>query len=518
MLSPAELFAVRNRKQNLPQRSHGQKDFLPDGSEVQGAKLQTCREEQWELLGEERVERLGRLGRGVWKPEEDLVELTLPAGKFWHSMGFAKEGRQCLLPEEALYLLECGKIQLFFRDLQLSVQEAYEKLVSGGSITLLHYQVYSHLKRLGYIVTRFNPSSVQTPYVRQLNLNTHDIARSRKRKRSSSPCDEKKPVEESSVTESSRSVSLRPKLETTNGDQINLITASTCCPSEESAPSSTVPIHLSSQQASDEIESHHSDNHVKSPCKSSQPDPGISKAGATFPASSRWDFLKIRFPNCAPNQPCVEFQDPEPNLIPENISGRPVDISRWLGKLNLRREKASRREQEQWDWERKYKISINADPQVKNCTNWKEYKQHLLKKACRRDQERPPHLWNSTVQPMLILGPIKSTASVLEDISVMSQSTLLDDSKRIQKLPNLPQIHFNLYQADGTSTFKKSKPGKPYAHLCVRSFDEQIPTLLTLKTLAYQSGDVPLVFALVDYGEVAFYTFKDFQLPVDVYP
>lgn len=50
------------------------------------------------------------------------------------------------------------------------------------------------------------------------------------------------------------------------------------------------------------------------------------------------------------------------------------------------------------------------------------------------------------------------------------------------------------------------------------SFDEQIPTLLTLKNLAYQSGDVPVVFALVDYGEVAFYTFKDFQLPVDVYP
>lgn len=28
-------------------------------------------------------------------------------GKFWHTMGFTQHGKQCLLPEEALYLLEC---------------------------------------------------------------------------------------------------------------------------------------------------------------------------------------------------------------------------------------------------------------------------------------------------------------------------------------------------------------------------------------------------------------------------
>lgn len=28
-------------------------------------------------------------------------------GKFWHTMGFSERGKQCLLPEEALYLLEC---------------------------------------------------------------------------------------------------------------------------------------------------------------------------------------------------------------------------------------------------------------------------------------------------------------------------------------------------------------------------------------------------------------------------
>lgn len=48
------------------------------------------------------------------------------------------------------------------------------------------------------------------------------------------------------------------------------------------------------------------------------------------------------------------------------------------------------------------------------------------------------------------------------------------------------------------------------------SFDEQIPSLRALKQVTYQSGDVPVVFALVDYGEIAFYSLKEFKLPVDV--
>lgn len=53
-----------------------------------------------------------------------------------------------------------------------------------------------------------------------------------------------------------------------------------------------------------------------------------------------------------------------------------------------------------------------------------------------------------------------------------------------------------------------------YFSLC--SFDEQIPSLQALKQVTYQSGDVPVVFALVDHGEIAFYSLKEFKLPVDV--
>lgn len=495
MLSPAELFAVRSREQSLPQRSHGQKDFLPDGSQVQNEKLQICRAEQWELLAEERVERLGSLGRGVWKPEEELVELTLPAGKFWQTMGFTEGGRQCLLPEEAVYLLECGTIQLFYRDLPLSVQEAYKRLLSHDPVSLLHYQVYSHLKRLGYIVTRFDPSSIQLPYERQINLESH-VLLNRKRKRNSRPC--------SGTVEELNTSGNDGKEESKPSKKVSY------CP-EIVASFTPEPLVLDNVIIDDEAK----DNSRLLGNKEEAKD---FEAPIKSQRKYRWDFSKICLPNCGYDHPCLQLPDPEPAFLPDNVIGHHVDVSPWLEKLNLRREKFSRREQEQLDWERKYKISINADPKIKKCSNWSEYKKFLRERERQSHSERPAHIWSSTVRPLLTPGQVKSTASVLEQVTVISQSTLLEDRKRLQDMQNVLQINFSLYQADGNSEFKKSKPGKPYAHLCVCSFNEEIPSLRTVKTLAYQSGDIPVVFALVDCGEIAFYTFKDFQLPVDVYP
>ncbi|XP_075701501.1 tRNA-splicing endonuclease subunit Sen54 isoform X2 [Rhinoderma darwinii] len=489
MLSPVELFSVRSREQSLPQRSHGQKDFLSDGSQIQKEKLRICRTEQWELLAEERVERLGSLGSGVWKPEEELVELTLPAGKFWQTMGFTEGGKQCLLPEEAVYLLEC---------------EAYEELLSRGPVSLLHYQVYCHLKRLGYIVTRFDSRSVQKPYERQINLESR-VVPNRKRKRSSRPCLGAQNDSETSGNNSKEESKLSKSKISHCPETVAALTPEsvTFVPVLESVKADDVAKNNNPQLASTEARNKEA-NDFKAPMESQR--------------KYRWDFSKICFPNCARDQPCVQLPVPKPAFLPDNVVGRQVEISHWLGKLNLRREKFSRREQEQLDWERKYKISINADPKIKKCSNWIEYKKLLRERECQSHRERPAHLWSSTIRPLLTPGQVKSTASVLEQITVITQSTLLEDCKRLQDKQNIPQIHFNLYQADGSAEFKKSKPGKPYAYLCVCSFDEQIPSLRTVKSLAYQSGDIAVVFALVDWGEIAFYTFKDFQLPVDVYP
>uniref|UniRef100_A0A8D2NEI4 tRNA-splicing endonuclease subunit Sen54 N-terminal domain-containing protein n=1 Tax=Zonotrichia albicollis TaxID=44394 RepID=A0A8D2NEI4_ZONAL len=116
----------------------------------------------------------GNLVKAEWKPEQGIVELKSPAGKFWHTMGFSERGKQCLLPEEALYLLECGSVQLFYRDVPLSIQEAYETLLCQEAMSLSHYQVellYTTLLSASVLVS---PSStVLSPYERQLNLEGH---------------------------------------------------------------------------------------------------------------------------------------------------------------------------------------------------------------------------------------------------------------------------------------------------------------------------------------------------------
>ncbi|KAF0021987.1 hypothetical protein F2P81_025760 [Scophthalmus maximus] len=199
-------------------------------------------------------------------------------------MGFSDKGKQCLLPEEALYLMECGNLQVFYQDLPLSIQDGYERFLSSRTVSLRQYQVFGHLKRLGYVVHRFDASSEPSSYARQLNLppSRDRAGKQLKRKRSGSPT-------------------------------------------------------------------------------------------ATATASCR-------------------------------LTGS-----------------------DEW------------------------------------------------------------------------------------------RLCFSVYQPDTVAEFKKSNPGKPYSRICVCSFDGPVPDLRALKLLASQSADVPVVFAVVDQGDISFYTFKDYQLPTDVH-
>ncbi|XP_068269171.1 tRNA-splicing endonuclease subunit Sen54 isoform X2 [Nyctibius grandis] len=466
--------AARGRKAR--QRPHGQKDFIPDGSAEQAEKLRLCREQQWQLLSEQRVERLGSLVKAEWKPGQGIVELKSPAGKFWHTMGFTERGKQCLLPEEALYLLEC---------------------------------VFSHLKQLGYIVLRFDPSTVPSPYERQLNLESHCQSSGkhhRKRRRSSSPrLHEKKHKVSEDLPEAEGTSEIA-------GDDCG---DSSCLPMDEK-PLSEQP--KESAAGTGEGES----NPV--PCDTGQKDflsPSRSRSGGHKESSTGthapcWDFTTIILPNVAPDQPCTHLPSPDKGLLPENVPGKEVDVTCWCARINQKREKLSRKEREQRERESRYKSSVNADQEVRCCSNWQEYKALLERRSRQRVWRRPPHLWDQAVTPLLRPDEATSSAALLQQISVLQPCHILDGASRLQEDPEGMKIDFNVYQADAVAKFKKTNPGKPYVRMCVRSFDEQIPSLRALKQVTYQSGDVPVVFALVDHGEIAFYSLKEFKLPVDV--
>ena len=68
-------------------------------------------------------------------------------------------GGLTLLPEETLYLVERGSVDLRWRgagleDVSLSLQAAYAYLVGKQGLTLERYVVYAGLKRCGYLVQR----------------------------------------------------------------------------------------------------------------------------------------------------------------------------------------------------------------------------------------------------------------------------------------------------------------------------------------------------------------------------
>uniref|UniRef100_A0A665TP89 tRNA-splicing endonuclease subunit Sen54 N-terminal domain-containing protein n=1 Tax=Echeneis naucrates TaxID=173247 RepID=A0A665TP89_ECHNA len=465
-----KLFAARSRSHKIPIR--GQKDFFPNDSEEQRQRLEQSLNEHWSLISEERVERLGNLVRAKWIPGDQIVELQSPAGKFWQTMGFSSDGKQFLLPEEALYLMECGNLQVFHRDLPLSIQDGYERFLSPNTLRLQQYQVFGHLKRLGYVVHRFDPSSEPSSYARRLNLpQSRDRAgRQLKRKRSASP------------TPSCRQTQL---------------TASSEAPSVQAATTSTAEERRGRSWWMTEDLKHKASVH----CPPS--------------ASSHWDFSTVPFPDLGGRlSGCLA--SPDPSLLPGALAVGVCDVAAWKGRINLRKVKMSAKERNREKEVCRRRRDINKDREVQQCSNWADYKKLLAKRQGRR-KGRPEHLWNREVAPLHDPRQPLPTGELLDKISVLKSTNLLEGASRLKGSDEW-KICFNVYQPDTVADFKKSNPGKPYSRMCVCSFDDPVPDLRAIKLLASQSGDVPVVIAVVDHGDISFYTFKDFQLPKDVYP
>ncbi|KAL1277612.1 hypothetical protein QQF64_024285 [Cirrhinus molitorella] len=491
LLSPSELFEARSQSHKIPVR--GQKDFLPSGSEQQRARLQQSLDEHWTLLTEERVERLGNLVKAVWIPDERLVELQSPAGKFWQTMGFSERGKQYLRPEEALYLMECGNVQVFYQDLPLSIQEGYERFLSHGTVTLHQYQVFGHLKRLGYVVNRFDPSSVPSTYERRLNLPASSLDKQRKqlkRKRSQSPV-------------SSDKQNTSPVEKMTTQDQSEQLVHTSESPAGQTAPDP--PLEESMQSADVSDRTWWMEEDVQLPAAQAQS------------AAPRWDFSSISFPDLGSRRShSASLASPDPSLLPGALEVGGCDLAPWLRRLNVKQEKLSQRERERQRERDRYHRDINSDREVRHCRNWAEYLQLVEDRRRRSQKDRPVHLWEKEVTPLTQPGQCTSHRELLDQISIIKSSSL---SEEVSSLSPSDQwkISFDVYQPDTVAEFKKSQPGRPYTRMCVCSFDGPVPDLHAMKQLSVQSGDVSVTFAVVDHGDISFYCFKDFRLPTDVY-
>ncbi|XP_077590924.1 tRNA-splicing endonuclease subunit Sen54 [Stigmatopora nigra] len=473
ILSPSELFSARTRSHKIP--TVGQKDFSPDDSEEQRQRLEQSLSEHWSLVSEERVERLGNLVKATWIPDDQVVQLEAPAGKFWQTMGFSANGKQYLQLEEALYLMECGNVQVFYRDLPLSIQDGYEWFLSSKTISLQQYQVFGHLKRLGYVVHRFDASSEPSAYARQLNMPVSRGQNTLKRKRSDSPvatCSK----QESSMKRQPEEV--QPDLES------ELMAESPAC------TSGGRPWWAGNSPDT---------NDTKKPIHGRTP---------------HWD-RSIVFPNVAnARRSSTSLPSPDPSLLPGALTVGSCNVALWISALNKRQVKMSDKEKEREQRNQKWEMDRNK--KERECRNWAEYHQLMTKRQANHGR-RPQHLWEMEVTPLHDPSQPVSTGELLNKISIIKSTNLLEGASSLQASEEW-KICFNVYQPDTVATFKKSKPGKPFARMCVCSFSGPVPNLATIKQLTFQSGDVQIIFAVVDAGDISFYTFKDFQLPTDIYP
>lgn len=95
------------------------------------------------------------------------VYVPNPKGQYFKTVGQADSwGRVWLLPEEALYLVERGSLDIRWpcsvtgeegdgaSELPMSLQAAYTSFIGRGGLAVERYSVYTGLRRLGYAVVR----------------------------------------------------------------------------------------------------------------------------------------------------------------------------------------------------------------------------------------------------------------------------------------------------------------------------------------------------------------------------
>lgn len=160
----------------IPKR--GEKEFEPDGTTVQNQSLKESQQAMFDALSNTRGHHIKHKLIGVWVPKLNQCVILQIRGNFFRDMGVAHGTLMYLNQYETVYLVERGSLIAY-----LSSDEFESWLDSGGTefdietklwaldleylycltkVDILQYQVYSYLKRLGYILqTRLLQPTIQ---------------------------------------------------------------------------------------------------------------------------------------------------------------------------------------------------------------------------------------------------------------------------------------------------------------------------------------------------------------------
>ena len=137
----------------LPELCGSSKLFTSDTSVAEQENLTSVLHSYGELLHEERVCHKRTLSVARWDSDTNLAVVEQRKGSNVVKFGFHNGDGMFLYPEDALFLMDQGLLELFYQGLPLSMHEAYMLMVPLLP-SFEYYEVFSYLCRLGYVVRR----------------------------------------------------------------------------------------------------------------------------------------------------------------------------------------------------------------------------------------------------------------------------------------------------------------------------------------------------------------------------
>lgn len=135
----------------LPKR--GSKDYEPDGTNIQMSQLEKSKDAMFTTLSVPRGHIKKHFVKAEWVADRRQARVLNPKGSFLQTCGRVDSQNQCWLNiEEFIYLVERGTVYPVLNNLPMSLQQCYSLFEQGE---LEQYWCYAQLKRLGYIVLRY---------------------------------------------------------------------------------------------------------------------------------------------------------------------------------------------------------------------------------------------------------------------------------------------------------------------------------------------------------------------------
>ncbi|XP_019641216.1 PREDICTED: tRNA-splicing endonuclease subunit Sen54-like [Branchiostoma belcheri] len=522
-LSAQELLAHRNLDRTVPPRG-GTKDYAPDGSQEQEEKLQGMYSLYRRMLAEERVNKIGNLSTATWLEDLGLAEVTVDKGKFWHHMGHTDEGKKYLYPEEVVFLMEMNSIEVYWNKVPLAIQQAYAMML-GDKVSMEQYQVYAHLSRLGYILMRHQSREHFSWYERQIQLDEYIPLKERIKEGLSSQVRDWFP---SNLKEEQASSGNLDKTEEVQNVHRNKLASQESEEEVKSASHSTVEHSTFNQMSDPRSEGEKSkmkgrseqpvdDEQMEIDCENDRKDKNEKQEGLNssvlVPHEYKWDFTNINIPNVGQDCNVSEIPAPSAELLPAGVQVNSI-LKINTGAFSLNTKKGSKRKSNS---EHLSKIVPNLraeDDPRKVSRNWVEYKELCgVKREVDMSDTAVAHLWEGDVTPLVRPSDATDMGTILSKLQVIQNISLEKECSSLPKPDRTLEIAYDVFLPD--SHFKKSKPGRPNLRVCVQRFSDAAPELALIVQLNQLSSPVPLLWAVVDNGDISFYSFTEADLPTD---